>query len=128
MVHISFYINHGKTFKKPRHTYEKEHLNAELKLDGEYGLWIFEGEALLRRMNRYGLLDESQNKLDYVLALIVENFLKRRLQTFVFKSGIAKYIHHACVLIRQRHIRTHVKVEKFDFLVLNESNKYINDG
>ncbi|KAL4369234.1 hypothetical protein GQ457_05G017910 [Hibiscus cannabinus] len=48
---------------------------------------LFEGEALLRRMNWYGLLDESQNKLDYVLALTVENFLERRLQTLVFKSG-----------------------------------------
>lgn len=66
---------------------------------------IFEGEALLRRMNRYGLLDESQNKLDYVLALTVENFLERRLQTLVFKTGMAKSIHHARVLIRQRHIR-----------------------
>jgi small subunit ribosomal protein S9e len=36
---------------------------------------IFEGEALLRRMNCYGLLGEGQNKLDYVLALTVENFL-----------------------------------------------------
>ncbi|KAK1429854.1 hypothetical protein QVD17_12126 [Tagetes erecta] len=33
---------------------------------------IFEGEALMRRLNRYGLLDESQNKLDYVLALTVQ--------------------------------------------------------
>lgn len=66
---------------------------------------IFEGEALMRRMNRYGLLDESQNKLDYVLALTVENFLERRLQTLVFKTGMAKSIHHARVLIKQRHIR-----------------------
>jgi len=56
-------------------------------------------------MNRHGLLDETQNKLDYVLALTVENFLERRLQTIVFKSGMAKSIHHARVLIRQRHIR-----------------------
>jgi ribosomal protein S4 len=31
--------------------------------------------------------------------------LERRLQTQVFKLGLAKSIHHARVLIRQRHIR-----------------------
>ena len=46
-----------------------------LTLDEKNQHRIFEGEALLRRMNRYGLLDKSQNKLDYVLALTVENFL-----------------------------------------------------
>lgn len=76
-----------------------------LTLDEKDPRRIFEGEALLRRMNKYGLLDESQNKLDYVLALTVENFLERRLQTLVFKTGMAKSIHHARVLIRQRHIR-----------------------
>jgi len=44
-------------------------------------------------------------KLDYVLALKIEDFLERRLQTQVFKLGLAKSIHHARVLIRQRHIR-----------------------
>lgn len=41
-------------------------------------------------------------RLDYVLALKTEDFMERRLQTQVFKSGLAKSIHHARVLIRQR--------------------------
>ncbi|RYR49123.1 hypothetical protein Ahy_A07g035429 [Arachis hypogaea] len=44
-------------------------------------------------MFRYDLLDEMQNKLDYILSLTVENFLERRLHILVFKSGIAKSIH-----------------------------------
>lgn len=63
------------------------------------------GNALLRRLVRTGVLDESRMKLDYVLSLKVEDFLERRLQTQVFKLGLAKSIHHARVLIRQRHIR-----------------------
>ena len=66
---------------------------------------LFEGNALIRRLVRVGVPDESRMKLDYVLALKVEDFLERRLQTCVYKLGLAKSIHHARVLIRQRHIR-----------------------
>jgi hypothetical protein len=44
---------------------------------------LFEGNALLRRLIRLGVLDESQMKLDYVLGLRTEDFLERRLQTQV---------------------------------------------
>ena len=40
-----------------------------LTLDDKEVKRLFEGEALLRRMYKYGLLEEGQNKLDYVLAL-----------------------------------------------------------
>ena len=44
---------------------------------------LFPGNALLRRLVRIGVLDESRMKLDYVLGLKIEDFLERRLQTQV---------------------------------------------
>merc|ERR1711973_51769 len=49
---------------------------------------LFEGNALLRRLVRIGVLDEDHMKLDFVLGLKVEDFLERRLQTQVFKLGL----------------------------------------
>ncbi len=76
-----------------------------LTLDEKDPKRIFEGQALMRRLYKYGLLNETQDKLDYALALQPNDFLERRLQTLVFKQGLAKSIHHARVLIKQRHIR-----------------------
>ncbi len=76
---------------------------------------LFEGNALIRRLVRVG--DESRMKLDYVLALKVEDFLERRLQTCVYKLGLAKSIHHARVLIRQRHIRYATSHSAYDWKV-----------
>jgi hypothetical protein len=77
---------------------------------------MFEGQALMRRLMRLGLLAENENKLDFVLSLSVEKFLDRRLQTRVFEAGLAKSIHHARVLIKQRHIRyAHTHTHLFSF-------------
>lgn len=88
---------------------------------------LFEGNALIRRLVRVGVLPEDKMKLDYVLALRAEDFLERRLQTQVFKLGLAKSIHHARVLITQRHIRVGKQIVNVpSFLVRLDSQKHID--
>ncbi len=97
-----------------------------LTMDEKSPRRIFEGQALLRRMVRYGLLTEEENRLDFVLQLSTQRLLERRLQTKVFKQGLAKSIHHARVLIRQRHIRVGKKMcDIASFMVRADSEKHI---
>jgi ribosomal protein uS4 len=92
------------TLRPARHAIANGH-SSLLTLEEKDPKRLFEGNALIRRLVRVGVLDEGRMRLDYVLALKIEDFLERRLQTCVYKLGLAKSIHHARVLIRQRHIR-----------------------
>merc|ERR1712141_923371 len=158
-LHTMPKIVYSKTYKVPRRPFEKERMDAEMKLVGMFGLrnkrevWrvaltvaklrkaarelltldekdpkrLFEGNALIRRLIRIGVLDETKNKLDYVLSMKVDDFLERRLQTQVFKLALAKSVHHARVLIRQRHIRVGKQVVNVpSFVVRLDSQKHID--
>ena len=131
------YRNQKKTSTRPRRLFEKERIDQEVQICGEYGLknkrelWKaqlalaslrkrardlltlgeqdqrrqFEGDALLRRMFKYGLLNqETENGLDYVLALNIKKLLERRLQTLVFRKKLARSFHHSRVIVRGKHI------------------------
>jgi small subunit ribosomal protein S9e len=90
---------------------------------------IFEGTALLRRMNRYGLLADDELDLDKILQLTTQKLLEQRLQTKVYKQGLAKSIHHAHVLIRQRRICVGSQlVNSASFNVRTVSEKHIDFG
>merc|ERR1711966_473076 len=71
--------------------------------------------------------EKERLELDFVLQLTTQKLLERRLQTKVFKQGLAKSIHHARVLIRQRHISVGgqlVNVPSFN--VRTSSEKHID--
>merc|ERR1712216_879582 len=98
-----------------------------LTLDPKDPKRLFEGPALLRKMTRYGLLADDEKELDFVLQLTTQKLLERRLQTKVFKQGLAKSIHHARILIKQRHIRVGKQLVNVpSFMVRVDAEKHID--
>ena len=78
---------------------------------------------------RLGLLSESERKLDYVLGLTIGQFLERRLQTLVVKRKLAASVHHARVLIRQRHIAVGKQMVNIpSFMVRVSSEQHIQNS
>lgn len=62
-----------------------------------------------------------------MLSMKEEDFLDRRLQTIVWRLGLAKSVHHARVLIKQKHIRVGKQiVDVPSFLVRVDSERHID--
>lgn len=123
-----------KKWEGPAHPWRKDILAHELELIGKYGLrnkkelWI--ARTLLRRwrmrarrllalppelrevrarpltykLYHLGLLASAEASLSDVLRLTVEDILERRLQTLVYKKGLATSLYHARQLITHGHI------------------------
>ncbi len=124
-----------KAFATPRHPWRKDQLEEELHLVGDYGLrnkkelrrhetdlsqirgiartLLGEEEEqrahlekqYLTSLAREGILPESAT-VDNILDLNVKDLMERRLQTVVYRAGLAKSIHQA----RQFVIHGHVSV------------------
>jgi small subunit ribosomal protein S4 len=122
-----------KSWEGPKHPWIKERLVREIELMGKYGLrnkreiWKMETlaryyrhrarallalpphirekeeKALISRLYELGVLSENST-LDDVLGLTAEHFLERRLQTIVYKKGLARTIYEARQLIVHGHI------------------------
>jgi small subunit ribosomal protein S4 len=119
-----------KKYETPLNPWDKERLEKERQLMKTYGLkkkqelWRTEAllkkyrkiarsliakrdkekeKTLIEKLNKIGVLSGDAT-LDDVLSLTVENFLERRLQTILFRKGMAKSIKHARQLITHGHV------------------------
>lgn len=122
-----------KKYEKPLRPWDKTRLETEKKLKKDYGLRrkkeIFRAESILRNYRRIArslaakrdkdkekiLLDKlikmglitPNASLDNILALGIENILERRLQSLVFRKGLA----HSVKQSRQFIIHGHIAVD-----------------
>src|SRR5512137_835310 len=122
-----------KKFDTPRFRWRKDVLQEELKLLGQYGLrnkhelWRLKTtlskargiarslisktteerskmeNELLSQLKKKGILQETA-VLDNVLDLTIEDILERRLQTIVFRKGLARTIFQSRQLITHGHV------------------------
>jgi len=123
-----------KKWERPGHPWIKARLEEEMRLMGEYGLRnkreLWRAQSLLRRIRararsllalppdvrareeevlvnklyRMGLLKSDKASLDDILGITISDVLERRLQTIVYRKGLAKTIHMARQLIVHGHI------------------------
>ncbi len=145
-----------KKWESPGHPWIKERLQREIEILGKYGLknkreiWRAETMArklrhqarrllalpedirsqamksLLDRLYKLGLLDKDAT-LDDILGLTAEHILERRLQTIVYKKGLAKTVYQARQMIVHGHIAiAGRRVTSPGYLVSREEEKLVD--
>ncbi|MEM0242948.1 MAG: 30S ribosomal protein S4 [Candidatus Aenigmatarchaeota archaeon] len=137
-------------YEKPLKRWDKERIEKEKELMKKYGLrrkkevWRAESIArkyrriarrltanpdreeerkILEKIKKYGFIDAT--KLDDLLNLTAENILERRLQTIVYKKGLANTIKQARQLIVHGHIAINGRKVNFPSYLVpkNEEDK-----
>jgi len=122
-----------KKYRGPKHLFQADRIAEELKVMGKYGLrskrelWKYKTQLsnvrglvrkmlalteekrgvrereLLQKLKRLGILPPTATLSD-VLNLTIDDFLERRLQTIIYRIGLAQTIHQARQLITHGHI------------------------
>lgn len=122
-----------KKYVAPKKPFDSDRFEQELQLIGAYGLrnkkelWKHKTDLsnyrrnarimlalppserelqereLVTKLARIGILT-TEPTLDHVLDLTLENLLERRLQSIVFRKGLASSMHHARQLVTHGHI------------------------
>lgn len=141
-----------KRYSRPKKPFEAERIAAENEVVKKYGLknkkeiWRAEAsisrlrnlakrlitapaeeqEAFISRLARKGLLS-SDSKIDNVLDLKKEDWLDRRIQTVVFKKGLAKTQKHARQMVIHKFVKVGGRVVNIpSYLVNLEEEKMIS--
>jgi len=140
-----------KRFKRPKSPYDMQQIKEGKELQKGYGLrrkkeiWIAQEtlrgfrqrareliavsdpekeKVLLEKLAKIGLLEKGAG-LDNVLGLSVENLLERRLETIVFKSGLAKTPLQARQAIVHGHVRIGGRRITFPSYIVNAEEQGI---
>jgi small subunit ribosomal protein S4 len=121
-----------KFYETPNHPYQGERISEESGLTGQYGLknkeelWRAQSELrayrrearkllgrteaddvetreFLARLKKLGILDESDS-LDDILSLDETDILERRLQTVVYRKGLANTTSQARQFVSHGHV------------------------
>jgi small subunit ribosomal protein S4 len=102
-----------------------------LEAQGEVGAAEEAGGEFLGRLRRLGILDEEEG-LDDILSLEVEDILERRLQTVVYRKGLAntpkqarQFITHGHVTVEGARVLTpsaKVEIDREDRIEFDEAS------
>ncbi len=145
-----------KKYAPPRHPWHKTRIDEERKIVREYGLgkkqeiykanWLLkrytdvakqiiksgeakqgqkEAQEIVAKLKKQGLLNEEQG-IEDILRLTASKFLDRRLQTLVFRKGLAITPNQARQLIVHGHVMiAEKKVDAPGHMVTREEEKQI---
>ena len=152
-----------KFYETPNHPYQGERIAEEADLLSRYGLknkeefWRAQselrsyrrearrllgqtetatGEEFLARLKRYGVLSEEES-LDDVLSLDVTDVLERRLQSVVYRKGLAntagqarQFVNHGHITIDGRRVTEpsyKVEVTEEDDVAIDETSELADE-